>query len=417
MRAGRFIGRMPTRRRFAGGCGAFGLALALLLASGPSAVAAPVGTGPVTIQAKASASVSVGGSISDSAQLVGGVGLGPVPSGTVVFKLYGPNDASCSTMPVYTSGMVMIVSQTVVGSASSGSFTATLAGTYRFTTSYSGDMTYAPKTTPCGDANQTVQVTDVTPKLSTVASPSVQATVGQVTDTATLSAGTNPTGSITFLLFPPNDPTCTGRIVDVKATVPISDPTSITSPPYTPNLAGTYHWIDIYSGDLHNGAVQGTCTDANESVIVTPAPTGAANPGGSNPTPGSPGLTPTTGPCDPVATANAVLATISATLAGNTGPDFRTSCSAGLRIVLRAKEIRPGNTGIPRHDGYSTIANDLTHVSSLGPPLAFTLNATGLALRDYALSHHKSLTGFLVVHIRLDKKSTSTEALQILTLG
>jgi hypothetical protein len=45
------------------------------------------------------------------------------------------------------------------------------------------------------------------------------------------------------------------------------------------------------------------------------------------------------------------------------------------------------------------------------------LNANGVALRNYALNQGKSLTAFLVVHVRPDKASLSTEAVQILTLG
>ena len=112
-----------------------------------------------------------------------------------------------------------------------------------------------------------------------------------------------------------------------------------------------------------------------------------------------------------------MLAGIAASLTGRPAASFANHCSAGLRIVLRAKEIRPGNPGVPRHDGYTTLANDLTHIAPGGPALSFSLNSAGLALRDYALSHGRSLFAFLIVHVRADKKPTSTEALQILTLG
>ena len=42
-----------------------------------------------------------------------------------------------------------------------------------------------------------------------MASPSVQVG-GQISDTATLAGGANPTGDITFTLFGPDNATCTG---------------------------------------------------------------------------------------------------------------------------------------------------------------------------------------------------------------
>jgi hypothetical protein len=413
-----------TRVRFASILCALGAAAVLLVGAGS---ADAFGTGTVTIQTKASPSVSIGGSISDSAQVLGsaggggGLGLGPVPTGTLVFKLYGPNDTTCSMSPVYTSAPIALVSQAgVVATASSGSYTppAGAAGSYQFVDSYSGDANYQPSATSCGTSSETVQVTDVTPTLSTVASPSTVALGGgPLTDTATLSGGKAPTGSITFLLFPPTDPTCSGNLVDAKSTVPVSNPSSIVSQPFTPSVAGTYHWIAYYSGDVHNGAVDGACSDPGEAVVVTPAPAGTApsgtSPSSSSPSAGSGGAN---AACNPVATANAVLAGVAATLTGQSA-SFENSCSAGLRIVLRAKEIRPGDLGYPRHDGYTTMANDLTHISPTVPAVNFSLSQAGLTLRAYALDHNRSLIAFLIVHVRPDKTSSATEAIEILTLS
>ena len=44
---------------------------------------------------------------------------------------------------------------------------------------------------------------------------------GTITDTATLSGGVNPTGTITFTLFGPNNPTCTGPAI-FTSTVPVN---------------------------------------------------------------------------------------------------------------------------------------------------------------------------------------------------
>jgi len=421
VRARRFAGATATRVRFAGLLCAVAAAAGILLSGGTSAVAA--GTSTPQLQTKPSPSVSVGGSVNDAVQMIGlpgtgGTGgIGSPPTGTVTFKLYGPNDATCMTAPVFTSGPVNLAVQGgVVSTASSAAYTVpgSGAGTYQWVVDYSGDTVYKATSSGCG--SETVQVTDVTPKLTTVATPaSIQAGSGPVTDTATLTGGKGPTGSITFLLFPPSDPTCAGKVVDAKSTVPVSnptDPTSIVSQPFTPTTPGTYHWIAVYTGDMHNGAVNGACADPNEALVVTPAPAPAG-------TPGAPGSTTpaATGPCDPVATAKAVLVGIQASLTGQGAATFKNSCSAGVRIVLRAKEIRPGNSGTPSHNGFTTMANDLSHISPGGPSLSFSLNTAGAALRSYALGHSKTLTAFLIVHIRPDKTTKSTESLQILTLG
>src|SRR3989442_15532330 len=60
----------------------------------------------------------------------------------------------------------------------------------------------------CADAAEAVVVTKASPALSTTASGSVVAG-GSVKDVAHLTLGTNPTGTITFTLYGPNDATCT----------------------------------------------------------------------------------------------------------------------------------------------------------------------------------------------------------------
>ena len=63
--------------------------------------------------------------------------------------------------------------------------------------------------TSTGSAVETIVVNAASPTLSTTASAPV-ALGGQVGDTATISGGFNPTGTITFNLFGPNNSLCTG---------------------------------------------------------------------------------------------------------------------------------------------------------------------------------------------------------------
>ena len=58
-----------------------------------------VGKAAPTVSAQASAGGAVGTAISDTLSLAGAFS----PTGTVVFTLYGPNDTTCTTTPIFTS--------------------------------------------------------------------------------------------------------------------------------------------------------------------------------------------------------------------------------------------------------------------------------------------------------------------------
>ena len=110
--------------------------------------------------------------------------------------------------------------------------------------------------------------------VSTVASPGV--TLGApISDNATLSGGgiapLQPTGTITFNLFGPNDAVCAGPIVFTSSPV-VNFNGPYVSGNFTPLAAGTYRWVANYSGDANNTATANACNAANESVIVAAAP-------------------------------------------------------------------------------------------------------------------------------------------------
>jgi len=104
-----------------------------------------------TITASATASVLLGNAISDTATLTGG----NIPTGTISFRLYGPNDASCQGAPVFTSSPVPVNGN---GSYGSGPFTPVLPGTYFWIASYSGDANNNSAATACGLQNASVVV-------------------------------------------------------------------------------------------------------------------------------------------------------------------------------------------------------------------------------------------------------------------
>jgi hypothetical protein len=105
----------------------------------------------VGISTQASAGVFLGGAISDTATIVNGINN---PGGTITFRAYGPNDSSCGGAVKFTSSVPV----TGNGNYSSGPYTPTAAGTYRWTASYSGDASNNPASTACNDPNESVLV-------------------------------------------------------------------------------------------------------------------------------------------------------------------------------------------------------------------------------------------------------------------
>jgi Bacterial Ig domain len=202
--------------------------------------------------------------VTDTAIVTGG----DDPTGTITFSLYGPGDtASCTGTPAD------IQSQTVSGDGSyptPSGFIPAMAGTYYWVASYGGDSQNYPVTTGCG--GESVVITQASPTLSTTPSGS---TVGRpVTDSATLSGGDDPTGTITFEAYGPSPtPDCTGIPLDDE-TVDVSGAGSYTTTNgFTPSQAGTYYWVTTYSGDTDNAGITSGCDQESVTVTSPPPPT------------------------------------------------------------------------------------------------------------------------------------------------
>jgi Bacterial Ig-like domain (group 3) len=124
---------------------------------------------------------------------------------------------------------------------------------------------------PANSGADFTTVLPATPGLATTATQS-EPVGGAVTDTATLSGGNNPTGTITFTLFGADDPTCAGTPV-FTSTVPVNGNGDYDSRPFTPTAPGTYQWVAVYSGDANNLPATSPCGAANEQSVVTVLPT------------------------------------------------------------------------------------------------------------------------------------------------
>ena len=127
------------------------------------------------------------------------------------------------------------------------------------------------------DSNSLITMADAEfgPILTTTPSPNSvtlsNATPTPLTDTATVSGGTSPTGSVTFTLMNP-----LGAIVDTESVTVTGDGTYTTPTGYTlpttGTVAGTYQWDASYSGDSNNTPTSDN-NNSNEQVVVS-----AANP-------------------------------------------------------------------------------------------------------------------------------------------
>jgi hypothetical protein len=283
------------------------------------------------IATTASAPVAAGGSISDSAALSGG----SAPTGTIVFTVFGPNNAACTGAAIGTS----TVTVTGDGTYPSGPFPVAGAGTYNFVAVYSGDANNASVTSACGAANESVTVTKAGPSVSTRAAAGAGASM---TDTATLVGGAAPTGTITFTAFGPGDPGCTAGSV-FTSTVTVTGNGAYTSAPFTATAPGTYNFVASYSGDANNAAAATACGDANESVTLpapvigvtkVASPTSMVVPGGT--------FTFTVQVSNPSLVDPITITTLTDNIYGNIATRAGSTCGALIGVVLA-----PGASSAP----------------------------------------------------------------------
>jgi hypothetical protein len=244
----------------------------------------------------ASANVTIGSSVSDTAHLTGTANqpgsagpdttyptinptvAGAAANGTITFRLYGPNDATCAGTAVFTD------TKTVSGNNdyTSSAFTPTTAGTYRWVASYDGGDggNTLGDSGACNDANENVVVSPRQPAIITVATVGPVSLGNSIDDTATLSGTANQPdgdpagGTITFTAYGPHDNTTTCTTVAYTSVVNVNGNGNYTASSgtgglFTPTAPGTYNWIAVYSGDSPNTlGVSGACGDANEGTVV-----------------------------------------------------------------------------------------------------------------------------------------------------
>lgn len=82
---------------------------------------------------------------------------GGTPTGDVTFKLFGPNDTTCSGTPVYTQ-TVSLSNGSATTTNSTFSVSTATADTYNWEVSYPGDANHLPVTSACGTEHFTLTI-------------------------------------------------------------------------------------------------------------------------------------------------------------------------------------------------------------------------------------------------------------------
>ncbi len=231
-----------------------------------------------TIDTTASPGGPVGTVIHDTATITGGNG----PTGTVTFRLFA-NTADCTAGTGALSTSTEALSATAPILATSKDFVTAGVGTFQWLASYSGDQANHTVSSVCG--SEPVSVSKATPSISTHASAGGPLGTA-IHDSATVTGGDSPTGTVTFTLFAGTASCTDGNALYTSPAEPLSTtaPFTATSGAYTPAGLGTFQWRATYSGDAHNQGTSSACGDEPDSIgQAAPAITTTASAGGVAP--------------------------------------------------------------------------------------------------------------------------------------
>src|SRR5262249_6212512 len=130
------------------------------------------------------------------------------PTGTVTFNLY--NNPTATGPALFTDTEPL-----VGGVATSVGYVATATGTDYWVATYNGDSNNNAVTS--GTALEPVTITSITPAINTVPGGTVLLGSGvKLSDSAVLSGGFNPGGTITFTLYDPTNAVVYTDVVTVS---------------------------------------------------------------------------------------------------------------------------------------------------------------------------------------------------------
>jgi hypothetical protein len=195
--------------------------------------------------------VNIGEPVHDSATLSGSTADA---GGTVTYTVY--SDSAC--MQVFASAGTKTVTNAVVPDSDPVSFP--IAGTFYWQAVYSGDANNNGATSVC--TSEILVVERRTPAMTTAQNLLPN-------DDATLSGATaNAGGSITFSLFDPSAPTCSGSPAYTQTVAVNGNGTySTTNTTFLASVQGTWRWVVNYTGDANNNPTTSACGVENFTII------------------------------------------------------------------------------------------------------------------------------------------------------
>jgi hypothetical protein len=224
---------------------------------------------PITTGTASAGGYEIGTAVmKDSALLAGNV----TSDRTINFFLWSPSSASCTGTPVFTDSVPAKLPgpvETATAYTGTAPQAPEVVGTYQWTANIAApDGGAIEATSTCGD--EPVKLVAVPPVSK--ASPSITTTpsAGGVTgthisDSATLTGGVSPTGTVVFKLYGPTNPPCSAAAVFTST---VTLPAALTSAVFSgTSTAGTYSWTAEYSGDDNNNPASSLCAD--ETVVIT----------------------------------------------------------------------------------------------------------------------------------------------------
>jgi hypothetical protein len=263
--------------------------------SGCGKEAVTIGKLPTSINTHPSSAegAPVGTALTDS-----GTVIGNNPTGNLRFYLFGPGNPTCDFQQVsegaphgwiFMAGPIALVD----GSASvpAPGYTTTEAGVYQWVADYGGDGNNTEARSGCG--KEAVTIGKHSDTLTSTPSPG-GITGTTIFDTVKIEGGVAPSGTVTFSLYGPSDPTCSDAAIFTSTTALGAGGAAKSTSFSGTTQAGTYNWIAVYSGDATNVSSNDKCGD--EPVNIT------------KPTGGVQGITtPGTGAAFPIAPAMGLL--------------------------------------------------------------------------------------------------------------
>lgn len=219
-----------------------------------------VGKASPGLSGTATSTAVVGNTITDQATLSGGFS----PSGQLVFRAYGPGDATCGATAAYEA----TVSVSGNGPYSPAGF-APGPGVYRWTVEYKGDGNNQTANLGCNAGGQSSTVTKASPHMAGIATSGTVG--GTIHSEVTLVGGFSPGGEITFSVYGPGDTACDTPLETTTAAITGG---KAISDDFSPQQAGEYHWTASYGGDGNNEPFELVCVDPGQASLVAKASPG-----------------------------------------------------------------------------------------------------------------------------------------------